>query len=66
MSKEGMRRLALLVGALGATLGCFASYVDLRDATIARARHKAFALLEISDVVQQERNSWSLTQGSRS
>jgi hypothetical protein len=55
--KEGMRRLALLLGVLGATLGCFASYVVLRDAMSARARYKAFELLATSDVVQQERRS---------
>ena len=53
--KEGMRRLALLVGVLGAILGCFASYVVLRDALAARARHKAFELLATSDVVQELR-----------
>jgi hypothetical protein len=54
--REGMRRLALLVGVLGAIAGCFASYaVILRDALEARARHKAFELLATPDVVQQER-----------
>src|SRR5712692_4633381 len=55
--KEGMRRLALLLGVLGAALACFASYMVLRDALGARARYKAFELLETSDVVQQERKS---------
>lgn len=54
---EGMRRLALLLGVLGATFACFASYTVLRDALGARARCKAFELLETSDVVQQERKS---------
>jgi len=60
--KEGMRRLALLVGALGATLGCFASYVVLRDATAEWRRYKAFELLATSNVVQQERISWVLAK----
>ena len=55
--REGMRRLALLLGVLGAAFGCFASYVVLRDALAARARHKAFELLATSDVVQRERKS---------
>jgi hypothetical protein len=55
--KEGTRRLALLVGVLGAAFGCFASYVVLRDAMGARARYKAFERLEKSNVVQQERKS---------
>jgi hypothetical protein len=55
--KEGTRRLALLVGVAGAALGCFASYMVLRDALAARARHKAFELLAASDVLQQERKS---------
>jgi hypothetical protein len=53
--KEGMRRLALLIGVLGTALGCFSSYVVLRDALGSRARYKAFALLGTSDVVQRER-----------
>ncbi len=59
--KEGMRRVALLVGALGIILGCFASYVVLRDAQRALVRYKEFDLLTKSDAVQQERNSWALT-----
>jgi hypothetical protein len=55
--KEGMRRVALLVGVLGIILGCFFSYAVLRDAREARARYKAFDLLEKSDVVKQERRS---------
>jgi len=53
--KEGMRRLAMLVGVLGASFGCFASYVVLRDALAAQARYAAFERLATSDVVQQER-----------
>jgi hypothetical protein len=62
--KEGMRRLALLVGVLGATLGCFASYVVLRDALAARARHKAFELLATSDVVQELRKMATVDYGA--
>ncbi len=55
--REGMRRLALLVGVLGAAFGCFGSYVVSRDALAARERNRAFELLATSDVVQQERKS---------
>src|SRR6266567_4097668 len=61
-----MRRLALLLGVLGATLGCFASYVVLRDALEVRARHKAFERLATSDVVRQERKilqAWKPVEG---
>src|ERR1019366_8646289 len=60
--KEGMRRLALLLGVLGATLGCFASYLVLRDAMAARVRYKAFEQLATSDVVQEARLSWLLAK----
>jgi len=53
--KEGMRRLALLLGILGAALGCFASYIFLNDTVEARARYKAFEVLANSEAVQQER-----------
>jgi hypothetical protein len=55
--KEGMRRLALLIGILGAAIGCFASYVVSRDTLSARERHRAFEQLATSDVVQQERKA---------
>lgn len=60
--KEGMRRLALLVGVIGTALGCFASYTVLHDAMRARARYKTFERLATSDVVQQERKSWGLAK----
>jgi MgtE-like protein len=60
--KEGMRRLALVVGVVGAALGGFAAYAYLRDAIAARARYKSFELLATSDVVQQERTSWLLAR----
>lgn len=59
--KEGVRRLALFLGVLGAVLGLFVSYLVLRDVLGATARYKAFELLAKSDAVQQERNSWSVT-----
>ena len=60
--KEGMRRLALLIGVLGSAFGCFASYLVLRGALELRARHKAFELLATSDVVQEARLSWLLAK----
>lgn len=53
--KEGTRRLALLVGAVGAIAGGIASYAILGDAMEARPRYKAFERLVTSDAVQQER-----------
>jgi hypothetical protein len=54
---EGMRRLALFIGALGAIAGCLASYVSLRDTLEKRARYNTFRSLAASDVVQQARKS---------
>lgn len=53
--KEGTRRLALLMGAVGAILGGFASYTELQTVLSQRARHNKFGQLADSDVVQRER-----------
>jgi len=60
--QEGMRRAALLVGILGASFGCFVSYVTLRDALDRQTQHNAFELLTKSDVVRQERLSLVLAE----
>ena len=53
--KEGTRRLALLLGAVGAIFGGFASYVELQTVLNQKERHNRFEQLASSDVVQQER-----------
>ena len=55
--KEGTRRLALLLGAVGAILGGSASYMELQTTLSQRARHNRFEQLSNSDVVQQERKN---------
>ena len=59
--REGTRRLALLLGVVGAVLGGFLSYLELQTALGQRARHNQFEALANSEVVRQERRSWSLT-----
>jgi predicted small secreted protein len=54
---EGTRRLALLLGVVGAILGCFASYVELQTILNQKTRHNKFVQVAASDVVQQERKS---------
>jgi hypothetical protein len=53
--REGTRRLALLLGVVGAILGGFASYVDLQTTLAQRTRHSRFEQLANSGVVQHER-----------
>jgi hypothetical protein len=53
--KEGTRRLALLLGILGAIAGGFASYIFLQTILEQRTRHNSFERLAALDVVQQER-----------
>jgi hypothetical protein len=53
--REGTRRLALLLGAVGAIIGGFASYMQLQTVLDQRARHNRFEQLATSDVVQQVR-----------
>jgi hypothetical protein len=58
--KEGTRRLALLLGAIGAIVGGFASYLELQSILNQRERHNKFERLAASDVVKNERNAWTL------
>jgi hypothetical protein len=53
--REGTRRLALLLGVLGAIAGGFASYIYLQTIFEQRTRHNNFERLADLDVVQQER-----------
>jgi len=53
--REGTRRLALLLGVLGAIAGGFASYLELQSVLSQRARHNRFEQLANSPVVQQAR-----------
>lgn len=53
--REGTRRLALLLGAIGAILGGFISYVELQPVMHQRALHERFEQLANSGVAQQER-----------
>jgi hypothetical protein len=53
--REGTRRLALLLGVVGAILGGFASYLELQTVLNQRARHNKFEQLAASDVVKHER-----------
>jgi hypothetical protein len=55
--KEGTRRLALLLGAVGAILGGFASYSELQTIREQRASHNRFEQLAASPVVQRARHS---------
>ena len=51
--REGTRRLALLLGALGAIAGGFASYTELHSILAQRTRHNSFETLVTSDRMQQ-------------
>jgi hypothetical protein len=53
--REGMQRLALLLGVVGAILGGFVSYSELQSALGQRARHVKFEQLANSNVVKQVR-----------
>jgi hypothetical protein len=53
--REGTRRLALLLGVIGAILAGVVSYVQLQSLIRQRADHRQFEQLANSDVVQQER-----------
>jgi hypothetical protein len=52
--KEGTRRLALLLGAVGALFGAFVSYSELQSAIHQRADHQRFQQLANSRVVQEQ------------
>jgi hypothetical protein len=54
--REGTRRLALLLGAVGAILGGFVSYLELQSILNQKERHARFELLANSDVLKQERS----------
>jgi len=53
--REGTRRLALLLGVVGAILGGFASYLELQTVLNQRSQHNKFEQLTASDVVTHER-----------
>jgi hypothetical protein len=53
--REGTRRLALLLGVVGAILGGIASYFQLQPVLAQRALQNKFESLAASEVVQQER-----------
>jgi hypothetical protein len=53
--KEGTRRLALLLGVVGAILCGFASYVELQSVIRQRADHMRFEQLANSDAVTQSK-----------
>jgi len=52
-----MRRLALLLGVVGAILGGFSSYLELQPVLRQRANHKRFEQLTNSPLIQQARTS---------
>lgn len=56
--REGIRRLALLLGVVGAILGGIASYSELQSVLKQRARHVRFEQLANSDIVQHERKAY--------
>ena len=53
--KEGTRRLALLLGVVGAVLGGFGAYLELQSVFEQRASYAEFERLANSEVVQHER-----------
>ena len=53
--REGTRRLALLLGVVGAILGGIASYFQLQPVLAQRALHNRFESLAASELVQLER-----------
>jgi hypothetical protein len=55
--REGTRRLALLLGIVGAILGGIVSYIELQSVMHARADHQRFEQLANSQVVQQKRKA---------
>ncbi len=55
--REGTRRLALLLGVVGAILGSFASYLELQTVLNQRARHNRFEQLANSSVAEQGRKT---------
>lgn len=55
--KEGTRRLALLLGVVGAIIGGFTSYSQLQSNKEQRASYTKFEKLAASPIVQQARRS---------
>jgi len=55
--REGTRRLALLLGVVGAICGGFVSYSELQSVMEQRASYAKFERLAASGVVQQERKN---------
>ena len=55
--REGTRRLALLLGALGAVVGGFASYSELQTIREQRVSHNRFEQLAASPVAHQAHHS---------
>jgi len=53
--REGTRRLALLLGVVGAIGGCFVSCLELQQVLPQRALHNRFEQLAASDIVTMER-----------
>lgn len=53
--RQGMKRLALFAGVLGAIAGGIVTFVFLSDVLEQRARHHAFERLANSDIVQHQR-----------
>jgi len=55
--REGTRRLALLLGVVGAIVGGFPAYRELQSVREQQASHNRFQLLAMSSVAQQARRS---------
>lgn len=55
--REGTRRLALLLGVVGAIAGGFVSYLELQTTLEQRTRHNKFEQLANPSLVQQARRS---------
>ena len=55
---EGTRRLALLLGVVGALLGGYVSYLELQTVLDQRASHNRFEQLAASDAVKQAKPDW--------
>ena len=51
--REGTRRLALLLGVVGALFGGFVSYLELQSVLDQRARHNKFERLATMDAVKK-------------
>ena len=51
---QGMRRLAIFAGALGAVAGGFYAHKDLHNVPSERYQHKVFEKLAASDIVKQK------------